>query len=76
MEIGMWRALPAGVAESMFAKVNGRLTASGFSITREDVLMLAERRAEALAETERVEFGTPAVVEVAEALVGSPGFLQ
>ena len=76
MEIGMWYALPASAAESTLAQVNGRLAVGGLSITQEDARTLAERRAAALAETERVEFGTPAVVEVAGALVGSPCFLQ
>ena len=34
--------------------------------------MLAERRAESLAEVERVEFGAPAVVAIAEAVATSP----
>ena len=76
MEIGMWYALPASAAESTLAQVNGRLAVGGLSITREDARMLAERRAKALAETERVEFGTPAIVEVAGALAGSPCLVQ
>ena len=38
--------------------------------------MLAKRRTEALVESERVEFGTPAVVEVAACVAGSPCLSQ
>lgn len=76
MELGMWLVSSASVAESTLAEVNGRLTACGLSITREDARMLAECRAVALADTERVEFGTPAIVEVAESVAGSPCLTQ
>jgi len=76
MEIDMWLALPSSAAGEMLAEVNGRLAASGLSITREDAQMLVERRAEALAEAERVEFGIPAIVEVAAAIADSPCLAQ
>lgn len=72
----MWLAFSASTAGSTLTQVNGRLAAGGLSITREDYQMLAERRAEALAGTERVEFGLPAIVEVAEAVAGSPYLSQ
>lgn len=76
MEIGVWLASPTSGAEAMLVELNGCLAAGGLSITREDARMLAERRAEALADTERVEFGTPAIVEVAGSLSGSPCLTQ
>lgn len=50
--------------EKMLAKV-------GVSIAHEDALMLIQHREALLAEFERVEFGTPAVVAIAEALASS-----
>ena len=76
MGFDMWLAFSASVAGSTLTEVNGRLAAGGLSITREDYRMLAERRAEALADTERVEFGLPAIVEVAGAVAGSPYLSQ
>ena len=38
--------------------------------------MLAARRTRRLADLERVEFGTPAVVTIAEAVAGSPRLTQ
>ncbi len=60
----------------MLAEVNGQLAAGGLAITGEDARVLAERRAEALAETGRVEFATPAVVAIAEAVATSPCLSQ
>ena len=76
MGFDMWLAFSASVAGSTLTEVNGRLAAGGLSITREDYRMLAERRAEALADTERVEFGLPAIFEVAGAVAGSPYLSQ
>ena len=56
----------------MLAAVNEHLAVAGLSITREDALMLAERRVESLAETERIEFGPPAVAAIAKAIASSP----
>ena len=67
--------LQEGVDETL-AVVNERLAIAGLSITQEDALMLAERRAGSLAEVERVEFGQPAVVAIAEALASSPFLTQ
>ena len=38
--------------------------------------MLAERRVESLAETERIEFGPPAVAAIAKAIASSPFLMQ
>ncbi len=77
METSMWLAMSAaGSPETTLAEVNRRLEAGGLSITREDARALAEARAGALAEAERVEFGTPAIVGVAEAVAGSPCLSQ
>lgn len=62
----------AGGDGSVLAAVNDALAAGGVTITREDALTLAELRTERLIETERVEFGTPAVVTIAEAIADSP----
>lgn len=77
MDVGTWLAMPiAGMVQTTLAEVNGRLSASGLSISREDARMLVAGRAEALAAAERVEFGPPAIVEIAEAVAGSPCLLQ
>ena len=60
----------------MLAAVNEHLAVAGLSITREDALMLAERRVESLAETERIEFGPPAVAAIAKAIASSPFLMQ
>lgn len=57
---------------STLSAINGHLAKAGISITREDALRLAESRNEYLAEIERVEFGRPAVVAIAEAVACSP----
>lgn len=67
--------MPMG-ADAVLAKVNERLAVGGLSITRGDALMLAQRRSETLAELERIEFGTPAIVAVAEAVASSPCMTQ
>ena len=68
--------IPQGRVDEMLAVVNERLAMAGLSITRDDALMLAERRAESLAEVERVEFGQPALVAIAEALASSPFLVE
>ena len=67
--------MPVGV-DAVVSQVNERLAIGGLSITREDALMLAQRRLETLAEIERVEFGVPAIVAVAEAVADSPCIAQ
>ena len=67
--------MPVGV-DAVVSQVNERLAVGGLSITREDALMLAQRRLETLAEIERVEFGVPAIVAVAEAVADSPCIAQ
>ncbi len=66
----------AGDGASMLSAINGCLAEAGFSITREDALKLAESRNKDLAELERVEFGRPTVVAIAEAVAGSPLLTQ
>lgn len=61
---------------AMLAAVNGHLAKAGVSITREDALALGELRNESLADLERVEFGKPAVVDIAEAIADSPCLTQ
>lgn len=63
-------------ADAVLEKVNERLAVGGLSITRGDALMLMRRRLETLAELERVEFGTPSIVTVAEAVASSPCIAQ
>ncbi len=62
----------AGDGTSMLSAINGCLAEAGVSITREDALKLTESRNKDLAELERVEFGRPTVVAIAEAVAGSP----
>ena len=50
---------PRGGSDTTLAAVNEQLARSGLPVTREDALMLAERRADSLASIERVEFGAP-----------------
>ncbi len=80
MDANPWlSALSRARANSMSSpleEVNERLAAGGLSVSREDVRMLAERREEALAEAERVEFGTLAIMAVTEAVATSPCLSQ
>ena len=55
----------------ILAAVNAHLSAAGISVTREDAMALAELRVTSLAEVERVEFGRPAIVAIAEAIASS-----
>ncbi len=68
--------IPREGGGTMLAAVNEHLAVAGFSITREEALMLAERRVESLAETERVEFGPPAIEAIAEAVASSPFLMR
>ncbi len=77
MDNGMRLAMSTtGMAQATLAAMNRLLAVGGLSISREDARMLAARRAEALAEAERVEFGTPAIVAIVEAVATSPCLLQ
>ncbi len=77
MDVNMWLGIPLMAnAEMTLAEVNKRLAVGGLSISSSDVEMLAERGAEALANTERVEFGMPAMVILAEAVATSPYLSQ
>lgn len=77
MDTNTWLSMPARArAYSTLAEVNSRLTAGGLSISRENARMLAKRRSEALMKTERVEFGTPAIVTIAKAVATSPRLSQ
>ena len=61
---------------AVLAAVHEHLAVAGLSIAREDALMLAGRRIESLAETERIEFGPPAVAAIAKAIASSPFLMQ
>lgn len=58
--------------ETLYAQINQRIAPHGIAISRKDAQSLAESRAEVLAETERIEFGEPAIVSIAEAVAASP----
>lgn len=68
--------LPSANADAMLAAMGHRLAEAGLSITREEALMLVGRRAECLTGTGRIEFGTPALVSIADAIATSPCLLQ
>ncbi len=68
--------VPGEEAGAALATINGHLAVAGLSITREDVLRLTEQRAELLAEVERVEFGAPAAVNIAETIASSPFLMR
>ena len=73
MSIEAWLSSPAGSkTDATLAEVNKRLAGGGLSITVEDAQMLSDRRAEALSDSGRVEFGQPAIVALAEAVATSP----
>lgn len=77
MDIEAWLSSPPkSEADATLNEVNRRLAIGNLSITREDARMLSKRRAEALADAERVEFGTPAIVSIAEAIATSPHLSQ
>lgn len=63
-------------AAAMLAEVAGMLAAEGLSISSEEMLMLLESNAEALFDTERVEFGKPAISTVVEAVATSSSLCQ
>lgn len=63
-------------ADTVLVTVNDRLSKVGLSITREEALMLADRRTASLASTERVESGAPALAAIAEAVATSPYLLS
>ena len=68
--------LMLGGGSAALVAVDEQLARAGLSITRKDALMLAERRAESLAEAERVEFGPPALAAIAETVSSSPFLMQ
>ncbi|MBO4352980.1 MAG: hypothetical protein J5818_05760 [Eggerthellaceae bacterium] len=76
MDATMMLFKPMGKAAATLTAVNEQLAAAGLAITYDDALMLARRRAESLADSERVEFGIPAVVAIAEAIATSPSLEQ
>lgn len=65
----------AGDASTLI-RVNNRLAAGGLSLSDDDMQFLVERRAEALSEIGRVEFGDSAIVAIAEAFAQSPVLMQ
>lgn len=52
--------------------INRGLGAGGLCVTSEEARLIADSRAKMLSEVERVEFGTPAIVPIVEAVVTSP----
>ncbi len=77
MKASAWLGLPQKAGTStILSGINKRLSACSLSITLEDAQMLARRRTESLAETERVEFAEPAIMSIAEAFIGSPYLTQ
>ena len=77
MGIETWFLSPLGPeTNATLAEVNERLRAGGLSISAEDARALSARRAEALAEAELVEFGTPAIVQISEAVAMSASLSQ
>lgn len=62
--------------DSMLTRINEQLARTGASITREETLMLLGRRALSLRETERVEFGIPAVATICEVIANRPELAQ
>lgn len=66
----------AGNSDSTLTAINRCLAGAGISLTHEDVLTLAARRAESLTSLERVEFGTPAIAAIAKAVGDSPHLTQ
>lgn len=57
--------------DSIMLGVNKGLAAGGLSVTREEAWALARQRLESLAATDRIEFGVPAVVGIAEVMATS-----
>ena len=77
MDIETWlSAPPESKADATLDEVNRRLAIGNLSISCEEARMLSKRRAEAVAEAERVEFGTPAIAGIAEAIATSPHLMQ
>lgn len=63
---------PQAVESVLLNQINHRFSTRGISISHEDARKLAEARALVLTEVERIEFGTPAIVAIAEAVALSP----
>lgn len=76
MDGAMTFLMPGKEGEAKLPAINGHLAMAGLSITREDALMLAKQRSELLLETERTEFGPPAIETIAEAMASSPFLMQ
>ena len=77
MDIGMGLLVPTStVAGTIMNVVNKGLAVAGLTIAREDARVLAEMRAESLDYHELVEFGTPAIATIAEAVASSPCLSQ
>lgn len=60
------------VGNNLILAVNDRLFLGGLAVTSEEMEQLVEWRAESLVAAERIEFGMPAIVGIAEALATSP----
>lgn len=70
MDMAAWPAVVNRIY--LLDAINEKLGARGLSISAEDALALAKQRAELLDETERIEFGTPAVIALADTVATSP----
>ena len=77
MDANTW-LVPSAASQNteMAAAINSRLQAGKLFITSEDARALAELRMESLHELERVEFGTPAIVAIADAVATSSSLSQ
>lgn len=63
---------PMEAGDAVCVHLMATLAASGVTISREDAMALARWREDTLSELERLEFGRPAVLSLAETLAGSP----
>lgn len=77
MDISNWFMAPSEYeAAALLSGINDRLVAEGLSLSSVEAQMLAEHRAEVLADAERIEFGKPAILSIVEAFAASPVLLQ
>lgn len=73
MDLSIWMGASQMDADaSLLAAINGKLSAGGCIISAIDARALAEQRNQLLGETERLEFGEPAILAIAETVATSP----
>lgn len=63
--------IPLSGTESLQAAINQQLAPAGTTITRQEARQLAKQREQCLFESERIEFGAPAVALIARELAES-----